>query len=148
MRAQKCILLVGVKTTLTCTGLQTTVSHVSQYRAENGNLRKLGSAFRHGAVFAPKKCVCRAHKYIPQVGAKTVLTCYGRQTTPSHVRQYTADNENLRNFGSTFHHSTEFAPKKCLSKGSYGYGEPKNLFLSSVQKPHLPVQACKLPRLM
>ena len=42
-RAQKCILLVGAKTTLTCTGLQTTAVHGGQYRAENGNLRKVES---------------------------------------------------------------------------------------------------------
>ena len=39
--------------TYICAGLQTTPSHVSQYRAENGNLRKSGSTFRHGTVFAP-----------------------------------------------------------------------------------------------
>ena len=33
-----------------------------------------------------------------------------------------------------------------ISKGSYGYGEPKNVFLYSVEKPHLRVQVCKLPR--
>ena len=35
-----------------------------------------------------------------------------------------------------------------LSKGSYGYGEPKNVLLYSVEKPHLPVLVCKLPRFM
>ena len=56
-RVKKCIPIVGVKTALTCTGRQTTPSHVSQYRAENGNLRKSGSTFRHGTVFAPKQCL-------------------------------------------------------------------------------------------
>ena len=32
-------------------------SHVSKYRAENGNLRKSGSTFIHGTVFAPKQCL-------------------------------------------------------------------------------------------
>ena len=32
-------------------------AHVSQYSAENGNLRKSGSTFRHGTVFAPKECL-------------------------------------------------------------------------------------------
>ena len=35
-----------------------------------------------------------------------------------------------------------------VSKGSYGYGETKNIFLQSVQKPYLPVRVCKLPRFM
>ena len=56
-RVQKCIPLVGTKTALTCAGLQTTPSHLSQYRAENGNLRKFGSTFCHGTVFAPKHCL-------------------------------------------------------------------------------------------
>ena len=54
---QKCIPLVGAKSSLTCAGLEMTLSHVSQYRAENGNLRKSGSIFCHGAVFAPKQCL-------------------------------------------------------------------------------------------
>ena len=53
-KVQKCIPLVGAKTTLTCEEQQTTQSHVIQYRAENGNLRKSESTFRHGTVFAPK----------------------------------------------------------------------------------------------
>ena len=56
-RVQKCIRLVGGKTSLICAGLQTTPSQVGQYRAENGNLRKSGSTFSHGTVFAPKQCL-------------------------------------------------------------------------------------------
>ena len=53
-RVQKCIPLVGAQTALTRSGRQTTLSHVSQYTAEYGNLWKSGSTFRHGTVFAPK----------------------------------------------------------------------------------------------
>ena len=56
-RVEKCILFVGEKTALTSAVRQTTPSHVSQYRAENGNLRKSGSTFRHGTVIAPKQCL-------------------------------------------------------------------------------------------
>ena len=56
-RVQKRILLVGAKTALTSAGLQPTLSHVTQYRAENGNLQKSGSTFRHDTVFAPKQCL-------------------------------------------------------------------------------------------
>ena len=52
-RAQKCIPLVGAKSSLTCEGPQTTPSHVSLYMAENGNLGKSVATFRHDAVFAP-----------------------------------------------------------------------------------------------
>ena len=56
-RVQKCIPFVGAKTSVTCAGLQTTLSHVSQYRPENGNLQKSGSIFSNGTVFAPKQCL-------------------------------------------------------------------------------------------
>ena len=56
-RAQKFIPLVGAKSALTCAGPQTTPSPVSQYRAENGNLEKFKSTYRHSAVFAPKQCL-------------------------------------------------------------------------------------------
>ena len=52
---QKCIPLVGVKSSLICAELQTTPSHVNQYRADNGNLRKSGCTFYHGTVLAPKQ---------------------------------------------------------------------------------------------
>ena len=56
-RVQKCTPLIVVKTSLTCASLQTTPSHVSQYRAENRNLRKSGSTFRHCTMFAPNQCL-------------------------------------------------------------------------------------------
>ena len=56
-RVQNCIPLDSAKTSLTCGGLQTTPFQVSQYRSENGNLRKSGSTFSHGTVFAPKQCL-------------------------------------------------------------------------------------------
>ena len=56
-RVNKCTPLVGVKTVLTCAGLQTTPVHGRHYRAENGNLRKFGSTNRHRTVFAPKQCL-------------------------------------------------------------------------------------------
>ena len=96
-------------TSLTCVGLQTTSSHVSQYRAENGNLRKFGSTFCQGAVLAPKQCLYQTEatgkespKCIPPVGVKTSLTCARLEMTSSQVSQYRAENENLRKSGATF----------------------------------------------
>ena len=54
-KAQKCIPLVDAISALTCTGPQTTPTHVRQYRDENGILGKSRATFRHGAVFAPKQ---------------------------------------------------------------------------------------------
>ena len=54
-RDQKCIALVGAKTTVNCAGRQTTPSQGSQYRPENGNLRKLKLTYGHGTVVAPEQ---------------------------------------------------------------------------------------------
>ena len=72
-RDQKCIPLVGPRALLTCAGYQTTPSQGSQYKAENGKLRKLTWTYRHGTMFAPRQyfyekeamCVQRPEMYSP-----------------------------------------------------------------------------------
>ena len=128
-RVQTCIPLVGAKTSLTCARLQTTPSQVSQYRTENKNLRKFGSTFFYGTVFAPqhhsnvyikkKLRPWRVHKCISLVSAKTPLTCMGLQMTPSHVSQYWAENGNLQNSLFPWYRTCTkamfiLAPKQCL----------------------------------
>ena len=54
-RDQKCILLVGANTILTCAGCQTIPSQLMRYRAKIGKLRKLGGSYRHGTEFSPRK---------------------------------------------------------------------------------------------
>ena len=54
-RDQICIPLVSIKNPLTCAGRETTPSQGSQYRPENGNLRKLGWTYRHGTIFARRQ---------------------------------------------------------------------------------------------
>ena len=56
-RVQKCSPLVFAKAALTCVELQTTPSQVTQYWAENEDLEKYGSTFRHGTMFAPIQCL-------------------------------------------------------------------------------------------
>ena len=48
--------------------------------------------------------VWRAQKNIALVGAETVFTSAGPQTTPFHGLQYSAENGNIRYFGSTNPH--------------------------------------------
>ena len=105
-RQQKYIPLVGAETLLTCAGRQATLSHGGRYRAENGNLHKLGWTYHHGTVFATKKYVYpkevwvwREQKCISLVGGETPITCVGRQTTPSHVGRYRAENGHLHTLG-------------------------------------------------
>ena len=105
----------------TRTGRHTTLSHVSQHRAENGNLRKSGSTFRHGTVFAPKQCLYQreapgmeSQKMYSSSRCKNRTYLCGTETTQSHVSQYKAVNGNLRKSRSTFRHGVVFAPKQCL----------------------------------
>ena len=53
---------------------------------------------------------CRVQKCIALVGADTVLTSAGSQTTPCHGEQYRVQRVNLRNFGPTKPQYTAFAP--------------------------------------
>ena len=87
------------KAVLTCAGLQTTPSQVSQYGAENGNLQKSGSIFRHGTVFALKECIHQKEatgiegpKMSSSHCCKTAFTCLGLQMSPYHVSQDRAEN--------------------------------------------------------
>ena len=54
-RDQKCIPLVGANIPCSCVGHQTIPTQGSRYRADIGNLRKLGWTYRHGTVFAPRQ---------------------------------------------------------------------------------------------
>ena len=131
-KVQKCIPLIGVKTSLTCAGLQATRSHVSEYSAENGNLRKSGSTFGHGTLLSPKQCLYQKEatgmespKIYSSCRCKN-LTYAGLQTTLPHVSQYRTENGNLRKSGSTFCHGTVFPPKQHLyQKEARGVESPQ-----------------------
>ena len=136
-RVQKCIHLVGAKTALTSAGLQTTLSHVSQYRAENGNLQKSGSTFCHGTVCAPKQCLYQKEatgmespKMYSYSCAKTALTCAGLQTTLFNVMQYRARERKFVEIWVYLLPWYRVCTKAMfISKGTYMYGESKNVFL-------------------
>ena len=140
-RAQKCIALVRGKTPPTCAGLQTTPFHVWQYAAENGNMLNFGPTNPHCTTFAPwnvyikrKLLVCRAQKCIALVGAETVLTSAGPQTTPFYGGQYWDGNGNMRNFGPTNPHGTAFAPTQCLYQKEATRMESPNMYCASTSK--------------
>ena len=129
-RVQKCIIIIGAKSAFICVGRQTTPSELSLCRAKNRILRKSGSTFRHGTVFAQKQCLYKNET--TGMCANTSLTCAGRQTTPSHVRQYKAENGNLRKFAEIqVYHS----PKQCLyQKEATGMESPKMHFSCRCKK--------------
>ena len=70
--------------------------------------------------------VWRDQKCIPLLGAKTLFTCAGRQTTPSEGCRYSPDNGNFCKLGLTYHHSTVFAPRQYLyQKEATGMERPE-----------------------
>ena len=71
----------------------------------------------HGNIYTKRKLqVWRDQKYIPLVGAITLLNCAGRQNSPSRGRQYSAQNGNLGKLGRTYGQGTVFAPRKYTKR--------------------------------
>ena len=67
------------------------------------------------AYIKRKLQVWRAQNCIALLGAKTVLTSAGPQTSRFHeVSIVSYRNGNLWKFGSTYPHGTVFTPKQCL----------------------------------
>ena len=144
------------KTALTCAGRQTTQSCVSQYRAENGNLSKSGSIFSHGTIFTTKQCFSQKEAtgmQSPKIHSSS--RCNNRTYLCGTVNYPVSCNpeqgrerkfEEIRLYLSPWYHVC--TKGMFFSKGTYRYGEYKNAFLQTVQKPHLPVRDGKLPRLM
>ena len=65
-------------------------------------------------------------KLYTAVGGKIALSCTGLQTTPFHGCQHSAENGDLRKFGSTYPHGTAFPIKQCLyQKEATGMERPK-----------------------
>ena len=92
-----------------------------QYRAENGYMRNFGPTHPHDTAFALKQWLYQkklwvwiAQKCIALVGAETVLTSAGPQTTPFYGGQCRDGNGNMRKFGPTNSHGTAFAPRQWL----------------------------------
>ena len=73
----------------------------------------------------------RVQKCIALVGADTVLTSWGPETTPFQGRQYRAQNGNMRNFGPTNTQGTAFEPKQwSYQKEATGMESSKMYYLS------------------
>ena len=155
-RVQKCIPFIGAKTSLTCAGLETSPFHISQYRGKNGNLLISGYNFYHVTEFAPKQCLYQKEttamespKMYSSRRCKNLTYLCGTVNDPVSKKPVQGRE---RKFAETrvcflpwYHVCTK---AMFISKGSYRNGESKNLFLSSVQKLHLPVQDSKRTPLM
>ena len=81
----------GGTTPLTSSGRQTTPSRGRRHRVKTGKFHKMGEGLiamvptlHQGNIFTKRKLrVWRDQKCIPLVRTKTIVTCAGRQTTPS-----------------------------------------------------------------
>ena len=74
--------------------------------------------------------VWRAETSNALVGAETVLSSAGPQTTPFHGGQYRDGNGNMQNFGPTNPNGTAFPQEECLHlKETTGMENKKNLLL-------------------
>ena len=120
-RLHKCIALVGADSVLTSAGPQTTLCHGAHYRVHGGNLRNSGlpnpivtRLHQCNGYIKRKLREWRDQKCIALVGADTVLTSAGPQTTPCHGGQNRVRRKNLRNFGPTKPHGTAFTPMQWL----------------------------------
>ena len=81
--------------------------------------------------------VWRDRKCISLVGAKTPLTCAGRQSTPFQWRRYSAEREILRKLGWTYRHGTMFAPGQYLYEiEAMGMERPELYFPSQCKNAH------------
>ena len=155
-RGQKCIFLVGSRSALTCAGLQTTPSHVKQYRAVNGIMGNSGATFCHGAVFAPKQRLYQKKARAMESPKMYSSRRFNKHTylcrSSNHPDSCRAVQDRERTIGEIRGYLSPWCSvctkAMIISKGSYGYGEPKNVFLTSLQEAHLPVRVHKLPRLM
>ena len=120
-RVQKCIALVGANTVLTSAGPQTT-------HAMGGNVGSTKETCETSSLPIPtvprlhqcngyikwKLRAWRVQKCIALVGADTVLTRAGPQTTPCHSRQYRVQIGNMPNFELTNPHGTASSPMQWL----------------------------------
>ena len=90
-----------------------------------------------GNIYIKRKLqVRRDQKCIPLLGAKTPLTCAGRQTTPSQGIRYRPENGNLRKLGWTYRHGTVFAPREYLyQKEATGKERPEMYLASRCKNP-------------
>ena len=124
--------------------------------AENGNMWKFGPNNPHGTTFAPKQWLYQ-RKATGMESSK--MYCHSRCRNSTY--QCWAANYPV-SWGAVYGQEWKYAKLRAylsawyrvstrgmfIWKGSYGYGELKNVLLKSLEKLHLPVWVCKLPRFM
>ena len=117
-RDQKCIPLVGAISSLTCAGRQSTQSlgSIGPRKESCVNWNRpfaMVPCLQQGNIYTKRKLqVWRDRKCSPLVGAKTILTCTGRKSTPSRLMRYKARPESCVNLDGPI------AMLPCLHQGN------------------------------
>ena len=133
--------LLGAISALTYAYPQTTPTHVRQYRAENGMFGKSGATVHPGAVFTPKQRLYQKEARTMESTKKYSSRCCNKQTylcgSANHPSSYMAVQGRERDMGEIQGYLSPWCSvctkARVITKGSKRYGEPKNVFLSSVQ---------------
>ena len=155
-KSQKYNSWVDAKRVQTSTGLQIIRFHISPYRAHNWNLPEFLDSYRHGTMLARKQ-----YLYQKEARGEESPKIYSLSRCKKSTNLYEPANYPLYN-STVYRRHWKFAwiqgilsPRyhDCnkaifISKGSYGGGEPKNIFLELVEKWYKPLWACKLPAFM
>ena len=90
------------------------------------------TCLHQGNIYMKRKLrVWKTQKCISLVGAKSPLTCAGRQTTPSQMSRYRVGNGNLRKLGWTYRHGTVFAPRQYFHQKEATCMESPEMYFSS-----------------
>ena len=129
-RDEKCNPCFSAKSPPRSTDLQSTRFHASPYRAADTNLRKFRATFDHGAVFAPKQCLCQKEATgMESSKIKSLFQCKKptSQYRPSNYQVFCiATYRSLYNFAEIrgyiwpwYRHCIKLT---FISKGSYGKG--------------------------
>ena len=110
-------------------------------KADDGNLGNLEAVDHNGTVFAPKQCLY-AKVAMGMENPKILLPSrcnkrtwrYCSANNPDSCTACKADNGNLAKLRSCRSQWYRVCTKAMfISKGSYGYGEPKNAIAFSMQ---------------
>ena len=132
-RDQKCIPLVGAKTSVTGAAVKLTrlkgggIGPRMETCVNLGRPIAMVPCFHQGNIYIKRKLrVWRDQKCIPLVGAKTQVTCAGRETSPSQGTLHRAESGNLHKLEWSYRHGTMFAPSQYLhQKEATGMERPE-----------------------
>ena len=142
-RTQKCNPCFGAESPPRSTRLETTRFYAAPYGTVSANLRKVGTFFRRGIVFAPIQSTYE--KEATGMENPKMQSCFGAespprstrlQTTRFHAAPYGTVSANLRKVGTFFRRGTVFAPiQSTYEKETTGMENPKMQSLFWCRKP-------------